>query len=102
MQATLNVTEEQKQRLLDARRALIKRVEGIVSERRSAQTAIQGFWYPAMITLATSSWLLLTTQPMLFTQQPVARATLQPLSTLSQHALDRLQACHCVNRSAQL
>ena len=40
MQATLNVTEEQKQRLLDARRALIKRVEGIVSERRSAQPVI--------------------------------------------------------------
>lgn len=33
-QATLNLSDEQKQRLLDARRALIKRVESIISERR--------------------------------------------------------------------
>ena len=43
-QATLHLTEEQKQRLLDARRALIKRVEGIVSERRRAQAAIITFF----------------------------------------------------------
>lgn len=48
-QATLNVTEEQKQRLLDARRALIKRVEGIVSERRSVQTATWGLARPGTL-----------------------------------------------------
>ncbi|KAK9826091.1 hypothetical protein WJX81_001518 [Elliptochloris bilobata] len=40
--ATLNLSEEQKQRLLDARRALINRVEGIVSERRALVEALRG------------------------------------------------------------